>query len=177
MASGISRRHRRIRFRDTTWFCDTLRIPRSAMETSEGFPFLDLPGEVRNVIYEALLVMPSPIPIQYDGFLEKLLTQSSPRPCVALLCANKQIRYEAGSILYMDNTFKLQNYTSSPPSLSRFLDCIGSVNASYLKKLAVDFLYVGNTTHQAGETARFEDLRALWRCTNLKSLQTTTYGS
>lgn len=147
------------------------------MEESKRFRFLSLPGEIRNMIYEAWLVMPSPIPIYYgESHGEKFLTPP-PRPCVALLCANKQIRYEAGSILYMDNTFKLENYTSSPPSLSRFLDCIGSVNASYLEKLAVDFLYVGNTTHQAGETARFEDLRALWRCTNLQGLQTTTYGS
>lgn len=147
------------------------------MEESKRFRFLSLPGEIRNMIYEAWLVMPSPIPIYYgESHGEKFLTPP-PRPCVALLCANKQIRYEAGSILYMDNTFELINYTHSLPNLSRFLNYIGPLSASHLKKLVADFLYVGDTTHQAGEEAHFEDLRALRRCTNLKSLQTTAYGS
>ena len=63
----------------------------------ELFPFLALPGEIRNKIYRMCLVGPS----IYSINLRFPLRRAS-----SLLCVNKQIYYEAARIFYSGNVFR-----------------------------------------------------------------------
>lgn len=146
------------------------------METCGEFRFLDLPPEIRTLIYKTLFVMPDSLYLYHNGERMEPLTPC-PTHWLALLHANKQIHDEARSVLYGHNTFFLEAPNDFHPYLSQFLERIGSVNAGHLRKLSVDFLNVGGTTNQAGEEIYFEELKALRSCTNLEILATTTFGS
>ncbi|KAK3171672.1 hypothetical protein OEA41_003756 [Lepraria neglecta] len=60
-------------------------------------PFLALPGEIRNQIYRAVLVLPSPFAVK---------VQFAPRD-TALLRVNKQVFKEASAIFYHESTFQI----------------------------------------------------------------------
>ncbi|XTI92297.1 hypothetical protein V2W45_1496829 [Cenococcum geophilum] len=76
--------------------------------------FLSLPSELRNNIYEQLLV------------LQELL-----------LRANKTVHLEASSMLYAQNRFDFTMCTSE--DVTSFLEQIGRNNASYILYICVDF--------------------------------------
>lgn len=136
-------------------------------ETQRGFRFLDLPGEIRNMIYKTLLVKPDPLLVPRCDILPWR------HHWLALLRANKQIHHEAASIMYGFNTFVLDRPLRWFP-LSGFLERIGPVNGGHLRKLIFDFLNVGTTISRVGEVDRFEELTVLRKCTNLETLQTNS---
>lgn len=71
--------------------------PSSLSLLNSPSPFLALPGEIRNQIYRAVLVPPSP-------FAVKL--QFAPRD-TTLLRVNKQVFKEASAIFYHESTFRI----------------------------------------------------------------------
>lgn len=89
--------------------------------------FLDLPGEIRNLIYRYALVLEGPITTNF-------------RPselALNLLRANKQIHDEARSILHSQNTFNFFHLLTYLP-LS-FLQRIGPENAKWIESLEINF--------------------------------------
>lgn len=66
------------------------------MITQKPFPFLSLPGEIRNNIYRYALVSPKPYTVKLQF----------PPSDTGLLRANKQIYSEASTIFYHENTFR-----------------------------------------------------------------------
>jgi hypothetical protein len=96
--------------------------------------FLSLPGELRNKIYEQLLVLEEPITYPGNqwgtGNLSHRLTMS-------LLLANKTIHREAISLLYAQNQF---DFTSCDlEHVAMFIDRIGHDNARYIQHVSIDF--------------------------------------
>ncbi|KAF2094697.1 hypothetical protein NA57DRAFT_60116 [Rhizodiscina lignyota] len=84
------------------------------------FEFLALPGEIRNMIYELLLVDSAPIELYYrkvardDGRRRRWFpgTFNSSYCSVSILGTCKQINREASSLFYSRNVFCLQVYDS-----------------------------------------------------------------
>lgn len=66
----------------------------------QTFPFLSLPGELRNMIYQAHFQLPE----RMIEFGDKLLFRAQP----ALTRVNKQVRTESLSIYYSERTFLLR---------------------------------------------------------------------
>ncbi|KAL3459186.1 hypothetical protein BJX64DRAFT_206698 [Aspergillus heterothallicus] len=89
--------------------------------------FLDLPGELRNKIYDIALVRDEPIDPRY-GCLNLVPT---------LLATNRTILHESRSFLYGENIFDLT--ASHPQLISEFLDEIGCSNAGHIRRLAINF--------------------------------------
>ncbi|KAF2184522.1 hypothetical protein K469DRAFT_579299 [Zopfia rhizophila CBS 207.26] len=83
--------------------------------------FLSLPSEVRNDIYEQLLVLEDPITSLTPG----------------LLLANKTVHREASSLLYAQNRFDFTRCNFEHVAL--FLEQIGRNNANYIRHIYVDF--------------------------------------
>ncbi|KAL8643853.1 MAG: hypothetical protein Q9226_008079 [Calogaya cf. arnoldii] len=83
----------------------------SSMSLESSFPFLRLPGELRNQIYELCLVVDgtiNPYPAQYQDNL--IVPKGQSKPSVALLRVSKLVKAEAQPILYGRNTW-LHNQT------------------------------------------------------------------
>ena len=71
--------------------------PSSLSSFNSPPPFLALPGEIRNQVYRAVLVLPLPFAVKM---------QFAPRD-TALLRVNKQVFKEASAIFYHENTFRI----------------------------------------------------------------------
>ncbi|KAH6847348.1 hypothetical protein B0I37DRAFT_405336, partial [Chaetomium sp. MPI-CAGE-AT-0009] len=144
----------------------------AAMETRKEIGFFDLPGEIRNMIYKLLVVPGDILFVSCDkpfGTL-KLVPDKKRGPWLALVRTNRLIHKEASSLLYSCNTFLMDRpIGGQPPSLSPFLNCIGPVNAANLSEISVGFLDVATMKDPAEEAVAFEELRALRRCTGLKT--------
>ena len=74
------------------------------------FPFLELPGELRNIVYKHALTTPETIDVMRYYWAMTECTRYKPEPplpslTVKLLCTNKQISEEGTGILYEHNTF------------------------------------------------------------------------
>ncbi|KAF4633894.1 hypothetical protein G7Y89_g4221 [Cudoniella acicularis] len=96
--------------------------------------FLSLPSELRNNIYEQLLVLQEPVACPtHPWFGQSQLRALTP----GLLRANKTVHLEASSILYAQNRFDFTMCTSE--DVTSFLDQIGRNNASYILYTCVDF--------------------------------------
>ena len=83
------------------------------------FPFLELPGELRNIVYKHALTTPETIDVMRYYWAMTECTRYKPEPplpslTVKLLCTNKQISEEGTGILYEHNTFgfRLEYYFS-----------------------------------------------------------------
>jgi hypothetical protein len=102
--------------------------------------FLSLPGELRNQIYELLLLREHPIDfVRCDS-----LRVSNPppgAPVVALLRVNKAIHREAASLLYGANCFDFVGHSISPIPFSRQ---VGATNMAHLGHLRV-YLFIDST--------------------------------
>lgn len=98
--------------------------------------FMRLPPEVRNLVYEYLLVSPGPILITDDG-LDMGGGISGP----SILGTNKAIHSEAVLILYSKNSFKLPDIGgySHPGALVEFAGFIGHRNATLIRRLCIAF--------------------------------------
>ncbi|KUL83015.1 hypothetical protein ZTR_09323 [Talaromyces verruculosus] len=103
--------------------------------------FLDLPGEIRNLIYDHLLVFEEPI---VPWATEEALP-------VNLLYTNKTVHHEFGSLFYSRITFDFStnghDYDERPcigcltKEITSFLDQIGD-NARHIQSLKIDFPYI-----------------------------------
>jgi hypothetical protein len=92
--------------------------------------FLSLPSEIRNDIYEQLLVLQEPIKVWFGQSQLQALTPG-------LLRANKTVHLEASSVLYAQNRFDFALCDSE--DVTSFLEQIGRNNASYILHICVDF--------------------------------------
>ncbi|KAJ1326877.1 hypothetical protein MN608_08325 [Microdochium nivale] len=89
---------------------------------------LDLPGEIRNDIYQ--LVLSRDEPLNVAGYSSVFM---GPQMSTALLRTNKQVHNEASAILYGQNTFDARG------KLVSFLDQIGRANAASIARLMISF--------------------------------------
>ncbi|PVH69604.1 hypothetical protein DL98DRAFT_168715 [Cadophora sp. DSE1049] len=93
-----------------------------------------LPSELRNNIYEQLLVLQKPVACSTQQRLKQFqLGALTP----GLLRANKAVHLEASSMLYAQNRFDFTMCTSE--NVTSFLKQIGRNNASYIVHICIDF--------------------------------------
>ncbi|KAI3323876.1 hypothetical protein HD806DRAFT_495831 [Xylariaceae sp. AK1471] len=135
--------------------------------------FVSLPSELRNGIYELILLHEEPIDpwTASLGFLQERLTPG-------LLRANKAIHREASSLFYGKNRFNLSDAT--PEDVISFLEQIGSKNAAYIRHIVIDFpvflhLDPGDVTLVEGSVSILVTIQS--RCTNLSSLKMPLYST
>jgi hypothetical protein len=133
--------------------------------------FLSLPSELRNNIYEQLLVLQEPIvrptrPWSWYSPLRALHPE--------LLLANKTVHREASSLLYAQNHFDLSMCTSE--HVASFLDQIGRHNASHIRHICIDFPDFRDLG-QPNVALKDDSVRILAKiqsdCTNLSTLTTS----
>jgi hypothetical protein len=132
--------------------------------------FLSLPSELRNKIYEQLLVLQEPIACSTHPW-----RWYSPRALhPELLLANKTIHREASSLLYAQNRFNFTICTSE--HVASFLDQIGRNNASHIRHIRIDFP-VFRYLDQHDVALEDDSVRILAKiqsdCTNLSTLITS----
>jgi hypothetical protein len=106
----------------------TMNEQRTIARTPIGF--LDLPSEVRNMIYELALVRKRLVR-PYKYYYEE------PYDVFGLLCASRSINREASSIFYGRNNFDFDNV--EPDVLAAFLQQIGVNNAAYIRHVSIFF--------------------------------------
>ena len=133
--------------------------------------FLSLPSELRNKIYEQLLVLEEPIVCPTHPWRPySLLQMLHPE----LLLANKTVHREASSLLYAQNHFDLTTCTFE--HVASFLDQIGHNNASYIRLICIDFPDFRDLG-QSNVTLKDDSVRILAKiqsdCTNLSTLITS----
>ncbi|KAK3366490.1 hypothetical protein B0H63DRAFT_442850 [Podospora didyma] len=123
--------------------------------------FLTLPSELRNGIYELILLHHEPI-----------------KCAPGLLRANNFIHGEASPLFYGQNRFSFIRTT--PEEIASFLNQIGSRNTGYIRHILIDFpefLYLdpGDITHEEDSV---DILANIWNwCTNLSTLTTSLYST
>lgn len=88
--------------------------------------FFSLPGEIRNKIYEYLLVHEDGIVPWHKGF------GLSPN----ILATSKRTLHEARSILYGGNCF---NISADPDKAEEFFNAIGLINVHHLRSIRIAF--------------------------------------
>lgn len=81
-------------------------------------PLLAIPAELRNHIYQILLVAPCSISLElkYDSSRDnvKIENYHEASPHVTILACCRQIHQEATAYLYSDNTFSMGHHGSTP---------------------------------------------------------------
>lgn len=161
----------------STTDCDS-----SQSTSSATVNFLDLPIEVRNRIYEIVLVILHPLYLfQEPGSPVETFAPDRPLQWLALLHTNRQIYVEASAVLYAINHFHFVDITQRQVGVLRsFLDCIGYVNAASLSHLCINFPIAESIDDQPGKVRlrddSLESLKLLQdKCTNLSTLETVVH--
>ncbi|KAK4217282.1 hypothetical protein QBC37DRAFT_370237 [Rhypophila decipiens] len=140
--------------------------------TRENTPtrFLSLPSEIRNMIYELVVVCPVNILPKLPGYNYELTP--------ALLRTNKVIHAEASSLLYGQNCFEFipSEYKHDVTEIVSFFDQIGTKNAGHIRRILIDFpelshLDPDNVTIRDSSSDILATLQN--RCPNLSSIRTT----
>ncbi len=107
-----------------------------------------IPGEIRNQIYEHVVVFSQPVSIYRDpsSSAEPPDAVSSLASLTPLFLTCRQFHYEASAIFYSQNKFTLPGNASQAPHQAQanllfrwFLDRIGRRNAALLRHLALPF--------------------------------------
>src|SRR5882762_3499104 len=100
---------------------------------STNFNFLSLPGELRNRIYELLVLHQEPINISeylsLPGELRNRIYKLTP----GLLRTSKTVHREASSLLYSQNRFDFTEV--SLKMAASFLEKIGRINANSIRHI------------------------------------------
>ncbi|KAM0270860.1 hypothetical protein ACHAQH_009286 [Verticillium albo-atrum] len=140
------------------------------MASHEKIGFLNLPSELRVIIYEVLLS--SEDLISPNAFY--LRAKYTP----ALLRLNKTIHREASSVLYGQNCFDFSD--SDPSEAESFFEQIGTTNASYIKHVMIIFprflhLESGNVTLEDESVDMLAHVRNA--CVNLSSITTSLFST
>jgi hypothetical protein len=133
--------------------------------------FFSLPSELRNQIYELVLLHQELIDPRVDYDPQQKLT---PR----LLRANKTVHREASSLFYGQNRFDFTMGT--PEDVASFLGQIGRKNADYIRHICVDFpkflyLYPGDVALEDDSVGILANLQS--GCANLSTLTTSIYST
>jgi len=102
-------------------------------EDREGhFRFLDLPAELRNTIYDMLLVIPgTTFPVTEGLTISKSRKREVPKSALNILCVNRQINGEAYAHFYSQNDLAF----ATPVTLHTFLFNLGHVKLDCLRNL------------------------------------------
>jgi len=128
---------------------------------------LSLPGELRNAIFQQLLMDQEPINPRNRPCLPQALTPE-------LLRVNKAIHHEASSLLYTQNCFDFT--TCDSEDLISFLSQIGRNNASRIRHFYIDFPDIPNLGTD-NVTLGEDCVRVLAgiqsECTNLSTIRTS----
>jgi hypothetical protein len=131
---------------------------------------LNLPSELRNKIFELVLVRQAPIPPWNDWDRLEEFT-------VGLLRANRTVLSEASSIFYAQNHFDLTMGTTT--DILSFFEQIGSNNAACIRHICVEFptfrcLELGKVSLSEDSISVLASIHNY--CTNLSTI-TTDLGS
>ena len=102
-------------------------------EQPVSFPFLDLPGELRNKIYRMCLVGPS----QYTVNL-----RFPPRTASSLLCVSKQVFLEASSIFYAENVFRFPATLFTSSSAPNMIEQVCGIRPETLQMMKRFILHI-----------------------------------
>ncbi|KAH7003004.1 hypothetical protein EDB82DRAFT_2720 [Fusarium venenatum] len=139
--------------------------------------FLDFPGEIRNNIYEILLLHSDFVdpwyPVDHYVSLNPLFGYIS-KYVTGLFRVNKIAHREASLLFYSHNRF---NFTEvGAEAIASFLQQIGTRNASFIRHIIIDFpefsrLEPGNVTIEV-ESARSLG-KILSSCTGLNTVETS----
>lgn len=137
--------------------------------------FLSLPSEIRNRIYELVLVHDEPVhPFKPPwSIIRQELTDTS-----GLFRASKTIHREASSMFYMRNHFDFTNCVSW--DIASFLQQISS-HAAYIRHIRIDFprfgsgLKVGKFVLGEESANTLANIRS--DCPNLSSLTTSLFST
>ena len=134
--------------------------------------FLSLPRELRDQIYELVLVEDpklGSLPYYPHPFFQMLT--------LGLLRANKTIHVEASSVFYSQNEFDLTKVARNPKDLASFLGQIGQNNAAHIQHIRVEFPIV-NFDYAIGISDDCLYILELIQinCVNLSTLTTSLRG-
>ncbi|KAL2128760.1 hypothetical protein VTI74DRAFT_8695 [Chaetomium olivicolor] len=115
-------------------------------------PLLRVPGEIRNQIYQSLVVFLEPVHIYRESYRNNgnneppLQHSVSSFSLTSLFLTCRQIHAEASAMFYSQNIFALPTITSQAPHQIQanflfrwFLDRVGPHNAARIRHLAVPF--------------------------------------
>lgn len=124
------------------WISKHMRHDPTRMQHSSS-PFLTLPAEIRDEIYQYLFCEPERIAFllfeDHPDWKSIAMAQNSLRPCpmssaVPFLQTNGQIYHEAMAILYGHNIFNMTGRQAL-----QFLEAIGQNGRAHLKHLAISY--------------------------------------
>ncbi|KAI4199390.1 MAG: hypothetical protein LQ348_001890 [Seirophora lacunosa] len=133
--------------------------------------FFGLPREIRDQIYELVLLHQEPIDPWVDYNRPQKLNPE-------LLRANMTVHREAGSTFYGQNRFDFTMGT--PEDVASFLGQTGRNNANYIRHIHIDFskfhhLDAGNVTLEDASVGILANIQS--SCTNLSTLTTSRYST
>jgi hypothetical protein len=125
--------------------------------------FLSLPRELRDQIYELVLLHQEPISPWFDRS-----NQLTP----ALFRANKTIHYEATSLFYSQNRFDFASRAIK--HIAGFLEQIGGNNSGYIRNICIGFPDFAVNYESGNVTLEDDTVDILSKiqsgCTNLRTL-------
>ncbi|KAL5370961.1 hypothetical protein DPSP01_014569, partial [Paraphaeosphaeria sporulosa] len=132
--------------------------------------FCSFPSELRNKIYELLLLQQEPID-PWVGYIRQELTPG-------LFRANKIVHREASSLFYALNRFDFTMRT--PEDVASFLEQIGRNNADCIRHICIDFptfhyLDPGNVTLEDNSVRILSRIQT--ECAKLSALTTSLYST
>ncbi|KAF5989182.1 hypothetical protein FBULB1_1148 [Fusarium bulbicola] len=139
------------------------------MTTSSPVSFLCLSGELRNAIYEIILLQSEPI----DPWLRCGL-----QVLTGLFRVNKAVHREASLLFYSQNHFDFAG--RDPEIIASFLQEIGTRNASSIRHIIIDFpefrhLNPSDVTIDEESVSILGNI--LSRCTGLSTLRTSLHST
>jgi hypothetical protein len=133
--------------------------------------FFSFPSELRNRVYELLLIHQEPVDPWFPYHLLQELTPG-------LFRVNKTVHHETSSLFYAQNCFDLT--TRTPEDVASFLGRIGRKNADYIRHIYVDFpnFFCLNLDDVALDEDSVRILAKIQSdCTNLSTLTTSLYST
>ncbi|KAI4640461.1 hypothetical protein J4E93_008667 [Alternaria ventricosa] len=179
-----------------TYDAPPIAVGDSKRENSDKHSFLELPGEIRNQIYEYFVKSPSPLDVRYHGIncwttTLYLRLNGEVRIPINIFLSCRKLYHEAASAFYGNNTFTLKPDDAGETNhsyieiASIFITRLGS-QAPWLSKLELDVsclkgyedhsCYEGNGSAFPSIKWKWDDifevmplLRAIWS-RNLKVL-------